>query len=537
MKTAIVVLFVVAAAALLFVYSDPFFVLTEAPVKGVVDDCCCEVETVNKQADQIHEQLAGLKARTFFKYFKINLFRDCPFWAEEYLCSMSEEGGGCGVCACPDDEIPTPWRLEESQKLDTTVDTKLGEWEDEEDEVWTYQDHTDKDSSYVNLELNPERYTGYSGFNATRIWKAIYSENCFHHEDGDEELCFEERVFYRLMSGLHASTTASICENFHTPAGGWSPNVEMYRWRLAKEPERLKNIYFTFLFLLRATSRASEFLKSYNYDTGTRHFSLSFFCLLVSSVFLQVLSLCFIIVSLFLLSCFMCSCPHVSTNDQTGNPEDDQKLREQMANFLSVDLLHCNAPTFNESDMFSLGTWIQDDQLLEEQHQQKQLSILQVEQMLSQKQELKKEFRAKFHNISLLMECVACESCKLHAKLQVLGIGTALKILLAENEVKRHGIIQQLQRNEIIALINTLAKFSDSIQTIHKMNVRLAESHADKVLHLWLPRIAAATCLAAPMLLFLARRRKKEGESATPSSQKKKTTTTKTTRKKPVKVD
>ncbi|KAL6076140.1 protein folding in endoplasmic reticulum [Balamuthia mandrillaris] len=400
MKTAIVVLFVVAAAALLFVYSDPFFVLTEAPVKGVVDDCCCEVETVNKQADQIHEQLAGLKARTFFKYFKINLFRDCPFWAEEYLCSMSEEGGGCGVCACPDDEIPTPWRLEESQKLDTTVDTKLGEWEDEEDEVWTYQDHTDKDSSYVNLELNPERYTGYSGFNATRIWKAIYSENCFHHEDGDEELCFEERVFYRLMSGLHASTTASICENFHTPAGGWSPNVEMYRWRLAKEPERLKNIYFTFLFLLRATSRASEFLKSYNYDTG--------------------------------------------------NPEDDQKLREQMANFLSVDLLHCNAPTFNESDMFSLGTWIQDDQLLEEQHQQKQLSILQVEQMLSQKQELKKEFRAKFHNISLLMECVACESCKLHAKLQVLGIGTALKILLAENEVKRHGIIQQLQRNEII---------------------------------------------------------------------------------------
>lgn len=30
--------------------------------------------------------------------------------------------------------------------------------------------------SYVNLLLNPERYTGYKGESARRIWQAIYME-------------------------------------------------------------------------------------------------------------------------------------------------------------------------------------------------------------------------------------------------------------------------------------------------------------------------------------------------------------------------
>ena len=33
--------------------------------------------------------------------------------------------------------------------------------------------------SYVDLKLNPERYTGYAGHSTKRIWGAIYHENCF----------------------------------------------------------------------------------------------------------------------------------------------------------------------------------------------------------------------------------------------------------------------------------------------------------------------------------------------------------------------
>jgi hypothetical protein len=36
-----------------------------------------------------------------------------------------------------------------------------------------------EDMVYVDLRINPERYTGYKGVSATRIWEAVYNENCF----------------------------------------------------------------------------------------------------------------------------------------------------------------------------------------------------------------------------------------------------------------------------------------------------------------------------------------------------------------------
>lgn len=33
----------------------------------------------------------------------------------------------------------------------------------------------------MDLLLNPERYTGYKGHSAHRIWRSIYKENCFRY--------------------------------------------------------------------------------------------------------------------------------------------------------------------------------------------------------------------------------------------------------------------------------------------------------------------------------------------------------------------
>ena len=41
----------------------------------------------------------------------------------------------------------------------------------------------DKGAEYVDLLLNPERYTGYKGKSAHRIWNSIYLENCFRYFD------------------------------------------------------------------------------------------------------------------------------------------------------------------------------------------------------------------------------------------------------------------------------------------------------------------------------------------------------------------
>ena len=74
-------------------------------------------------------------------------------------------------------------------------------------------------STYVNLVLNPERNTGYNG---AAVWKLFYQENCFQISKVLEkerpafapasdapETCHEEAVLYRLLSGMHASTTLS----------------------------------------------------------------------------------------------------------------------------------------------------------------------------------------------------------------------------------------------------------------------------------------------------------------------------------------
>lgn len=40
-------------------------------------------------------------------------------------------------------------------------------------------DEESPDSQYVDLLLNPERFTGYRGAEAWQIWNSIYEENCF----------------------------------------------------------------------------------------------------------------------------------------------------------------------------------------------------------------------------------------------------------------------------------------------------------------------------------------------------------------------
>lgn len=129
--------------------------------------------------------------------------------------------------------------------------------------------------TYVNLLLNPEGNTGYKGEEAARVWRAIYNENCFKGKI--EDMCLEQRVFYRLISGLHTSITMHIAYNYYKQKDEFNvndgnpvftPNYEMYKHAIAKFPDRIKNLYFIFTFMLRAIQKASDFISEYNYTTG-----------------------------------------------------------------------------------------------------------------------------------------------------------------------------------------------------------------------------------------------------------------------------
>lgn len=129
---------------------------------------------------------------------------------------------------------------------------------------------------YVSLLQNPERFTGYAGEGAKQVWDAIYRENCFqrssfpkssapgvsssqqkspaaldfkhvlesvgrqqaleqHRQHNplapfvsnsgfelDDE-CIEKRVFYKVVSGMHASISTHLCWDFlnQTTVPGW----------------------------------------------------------------------------------------------------------------------------------------------------------------------------------------------------------------------------------------------------------------------------------------------------------------------------
>ena len=90
----------------------------------------------------------------------------------------------------------------------------------------------EEQTEYVNLQLNPERWTGYNG---SHVWRAIYEENCLKSALSVDDMCYEERVLYRLLSGMHSSINIHIALN-SKPQGARRarPSGEAIRKSLSK---------------------------------------------------------------------------------------------------------------------------------------------------------------------------------------------------------------------------------------------------------------------------------------------------------------
>ncbi|KAF7185936.1 Endoplasmic reticulum oxidoreductin-1 [Pseudocercospora fuligena] len=163
---------------------------------------------------------------------------------------------------------------------------------------------------YVSLVENPERFTGYSGDGAHQVWESIYRENCFSkplsieqssrnvgqspvsafsqdqakaalelkqvmkaNKPDDvvdfEDECLEKRVFYRVISGMHASISTHLCYDYLNQwTGEWGPNLTCYKERLHGKPERISNLYFNFALVSRAVGKLRDYVQDYTFCTG-----------------------------------------------------------------------------------------------------------------------------------------------------------------------------------------------------------------------------------------------------------------------------
>ena len=195
-------------------------------LEGRIDDCGCDVDTVDHFNNmKIFPRLQSLLQKPYFKYFRYRADRPCPFWdTSAGKCNSPN----CGVKNCKPEEIPPglkgarPVRPQdkysraaneeglcgedddlfqneddedeevEDKVLNSSVDSTISDadlanlemWRDHDDAQQNFcdLDNVDElcpDCGYVDLTINPERFTGYSGEAAHRIWRAIYEENCF----------------------------------------------------------------------------------------------------------------------------------------------------------------------------------------------------------------------------------------------------------------------------------------------------------------------------------------------------------------------
>jgi len=299
---------------------------------AIVSDTCASYSTLDTLNDALAPSLKAITQHTdFFAYYRLNLYdQQCPVkaWDDETgTCGNI----ACAVDTLEDEEdIPVIWRAEELSKLEGpkaahpgrklqkergsqrplqgTLGEDVGEscvveYDDECDErdycVPEDESATVK-GDYVSLVDNPERFTGYAG---SDVWDGIYKENCFskglpvarsrdkvdlsnfyqaandlrhviqqNSPSADLEVddeCLEKRVFYRIISGMHASISTHICFDYlNQTTGTWGPNLQCYLDRLATHPERISNLYFDYAILLRAVSKLRTYLKNYTFCSG-----------------------------------------------------------------------------------------------------------------------------------------------------------------------------------------------------------------------------------------------------------------------------
>ncbi|KAK5915781.1 hypothetical protein CesoFtcFv8_001343 [Champsocephalus esox] len=401
-------------------------------VSGCADSrCFCQVRAVTQRDlddyrrfnnNQLFSKLQTLLESDYFRFYKVNLNKACPFWSSSSHCGLKD----CAVKPCSPNAVPEgirshnkvteekeqPVKCEQAENLGA-VDLSLSKETREALLNWSKHDDEAECFCVVDEENCFKPYT---------IKRPVLS-SLFHSSSGSESntfyswlegQCVEKRAFYRLISGLHSSINIHLSARYLLEDSWfqkkWGHNVSDFRQGFDSEltdgegPKRLRNLYFLFLIELRALAKALPFFQQPSFR-------------------------------LF-----------------TGRPEEDRRHKEllhilQLARYFPL--------AFDETSLFA--------------GDEKEAA------------KLKEDIRLAFLNISRIMDCVGCFKCRLWGKLQTQGLGTSLRILFSERQIEAlpTSNVQrpsfQLSRQEVVSLLNTFGRVSTSIRELKNFRSLLAE--------------------------------------------------------------
>lgn len=372
--------------------------LEEFEIVGQVEELKIDFKDLEIINQKLNPLLDGIRRSTFFRIFKVNLDSECNFWTQNMICNFST----CSICQCNEEEVPLPWKQDSvsdtvNKELKEDYFKSLTEKYNYSSNHWIVESELDNiNGIYVNLLKNPETWTGYMG---QEIWKAIYMENCF--VGSMDNMCTEEKIFYKVVSGLHSNINLHLSHNFLDTDQkknelynidqvtdtyselNYYVNAPLAKERVISHPDRINNLFFLYSLVHKTLEKAEATLTNFQY--------------------------------------------------QTGNTEEDELLRKNITNFYE---------TFHRIDSSNkVNSQVGENDLLK-----KFVGYNRID-----------ELKMRFRNISSIIDCVGCQKCKLHGKLQIYGLASMMKILFDKNDIVK------LKRNELIAFVNLASKINRSV--------------------------------------------------------------------------
>lgn len=449
--------------------------------KAIVSDACASYSTLEDLNHKVKPAIEDLtKTTDFFSHYRLNLFnKRCPFW--------NDENGMCGNIACAvqtldsEEDIPEVWRASELGKLQGPLAThparevqkkrpqrplqgKLGE-DVGESCVVEYDDECDdrdycvpEDESasskgdYVSLTQNPERFTGYAGDGAQQVWNAIYRENCFqkssfpHHAALGQSTPAKGPAAHDFKQVIEAAGRQQLLEQSREQ----SPNTPFVaNTGLEAEDECIeKRVFYRVVSGMHTSISTHLCYEWMNQTTGQWQPNLGCYMSRLHTYPERISNLYF---NYALLTRAITKLgPYLQEGYTfcTGDRDQDATTRSKV---LAVTKSAASVPQiFDESLMFKNG----------------------------EGPSLKEDFKNRFRNVSRLMDCVGCDKCRLWGKLQTAGYGTALKVLFEFDNASDD--IPVLKRTELVALFNTYARLSQSMDAIQKFRTMAAEKEREE---------------------------------------------------------
>lgn len=248
----------------------------------------------------------------------------------------------------------------------------------------------------VDLRKNPEQYTGYMGRSAEKVWNAVHEENCFQLDSNVDETC-----------GL--STDQRI---YNRIIGGMHSSISLHiahSYCLELDTERI------------AECKTWGMNKTLAQERVLSHKDRLENLYVVFAVLLRAVQ-------------------KAEDAILAAVPVEDSSFAESLVEWkehLQPELLMMTQScplTFDESELFN--------EYAQENAQYKRI-----------------ELKRRISHLIKIMECVGCDRCKLWGTLQSLGVGTALRIIIDDDDLQ----VTNLSRQEAVALVHTLERFSSAL--------------------------------------------------------------------------